>query len=142
MHDQLGWLSRGVTVTQRQGDDLYRLRTMSHPDLDRYWTWATEVPSDWVLTRRAAQPWYACDGAISFTGRNNDQRKMTFSATDGQFRESAISLLNEAGYDVGEWNRRIFLPKSQITNWLDWLGDPVPGVEHKWAKSPSEYNRR
>jgi len=37
-HRQLGPLSKGITRTERPDSDrpLYRLRTMSHPDLDRY----------------------------------------------------------------------------------------------------------
>lgn len=139
MHEHLGWLSRGVTETQREGNDLYRLRTMSHPGLDRYWTWGSAIPSGWELTPRTARPWYACDGAMTFGGIDRDQRQVTLSATDDEFRETAVSLLETAGYDAEARDRRVEFRKSEIGNWLDWLGDSVPGVEHKWADSLVEY---
>ena len=39
--DKLGWRARGVTC---YSSDIYRLRTMSHPNLGRYWTWI-EAPN-------------------------------------------------------------------------------------------------
>ncbi|WP_255518511.1 hypothetical protein [Haloarcula sp. CBA1131] len=34
-HDKLGWFSRGIT---QDIEGTYRLRTVSHPTLGRYWT--------------------------------------------------------------------------------------------------------
>lgn len=34
------------------------------------------------------------------------------------------------------------VPPKQTTAWLAWIGEPVPGVEYKWAVDIEEYRER
>jgi hypothetical protein len=49
------------------------------------------------------------------------------------------SLLESVGLDPTRAGRRVQLPPKQTTAWLDWIGDPVPGVDYRWAVDIEEY---
>jgi hypothetical protein len=56
LHGELGWLSRGVSRYHKDGAWVYRLQTMSHPELGEYLSWRSAPPaSGWRLTRQAAR---------------------------------------------------------------------------------------
>jgi hypothetical protein len=38
----------------------------------------------------------------------------------------------ESGYDPNVYDRRVRLSIPATERFVDWIGDPVPGVEHKW----------
>lgn len=133
--EELGWLARGVTV---DAGDTYRLRTMSHPNLGRYWTW-TEAPSTgYSLTPTAARVWYACDGTISFAGAS-DVPQITFAASSDAKREAVAQLLSQRGFEPLTWDRRVALPREQTKPWLNWIDDPAPGSEYKWCTTEEAY---
>lgn len=136
LHDQLGWLSRGIT---REDRGEYRIRTMAHSDLGRYRSWVNAPPTGWTLTPQPARIWYACDGALSWTGRDRTTRQVTFAAENDSKREALVVLLNQDGFDATAWDRRIALSSTETGRWLEWLGDPTPGSEYKWAGSLAEY---
>lgn len=133
--DELGWLSRGVTY---DSSDTYRLRTMSHPNLGRYWTWVEAPSTGYSLTPVAARVWYACDGTISFGGAS-DVPQITFAATSDAKREAVAQLLTQRGFDSMTWDRRVALPRAETKHWLDWIGEPSPGSEYKWCIDESTY---
>jgi hypothetical protein len=136
IHDQLGWLSRGVT---RDDSGAYRLRTMSHPDLGRYWTWQGGPPADgWELTRPIARIWYACDGGLEWPG-DSTRPRATWTSTDDDKRAALARGLRAQGYDPMEWDRRLALEFDATERWLDWLGAPSPGSAYKWALERAEY---
>jgi len=137
VHDQLGWLSRGIEATTHA----YRVRTVAHPAFERYLTWTgyDGVPrTGWSLTPRAARPWYACDGALSFTS-DGATGQVTFAAETEAHQRALVRLLAGAGFAARRWERRVALPRAATGRWLDWLGEPTPGSEHKWAKTHEEY---
>lgn len=138
VHDQLGWLSRGVEQTDR-GE--YRVRTVAHEGFGRYLTWTghNAAPSTgWELTPTAARCWYACDGGLSFTSPNATGQVTLPAQTDRQQR--ALSrLLARVGFSAVQWERRVALPRAETEQWLEWLGEPTPGSEYKWATSAIEY---
>ncbi|EMA25703.1 hypothetical protein [Haloarcula argentinensis] len=138
IRDQLGWLVRGVT---RDTDGAYRLRTLSHPTLGRYWTWTDGPPADWTLTKPIARLWYACDGGLEWPG-SSTQPRATWTITDDAKRRACKQALAEQGYEVMVWDRRLALPFEATERFLAWVGDPTPGSEHKWAEEREEYERR
>ncbi len=133
--DELGWLARGVTY---DSSDTYRLRTMSHPNLGRYWTWMEAPSTGYTLTPTAARVWYACDGTISFGGAS-DVPQITFAASSDAKREAIAQLLAQRGFEPMTWDRRIALPREKTKQWLSWIGDPSPGSEYKWCTTESRY---
>jgi len=138
VRDQLGWLVRGVT---RDTDGAYRLRTLSHPTLGRYWTWTDGPPADWTLTKPVARLWYACDGGLEWPG-SSTQPRVTWTITNNAKRRACKQALAKQGYEAMVWDRRLALPFEATERFLAWLGDPTPGSEHKWAKEREEYERR
>lgn len=135
--EELGWLSRGVT---HDSSDTYRLRTMGHPYLGRYWTWMEAPSTGYSLTPPAARVWYACDGTISFGGAS-DVPQITFAATGDAKREAITQLLAQRGFEPMVWDRRVALPRAKTKSWLEWLGEPSPGSEYKWCIDESEYTQ-
>ncbi len=133
--DELGWLSRGVT---RESDDTYRLRTMGHPNLGRYWTWMSGPSTGYSLTPTAARVWHACDGALSFGG-SSDVPRIAFAATSDAKRDAIAQLLAQRGFQPQIWDRRVALPRAKTKPWLNWIGDPSPGSEYKWCVDEASY---
>ena len=139
IHNQLSWLSRGVT---RDGRGAYRLRTLSHPVFHQYWTWMDAPPTDgWTLSRSIARCWYACDGGLEWPGTST-QPRATWTITDDTKRTACKRVLHELDYHPMEWERRLALSFDETERFLEWLGEPTPGSEYKWALDRDEYERR
>jgi hypothetical protein len=137
VHDQLGWLSHGVR--RKDPDDKrpqYRVRTHAHHALDRYREWyaggTKRIPEDVTLTPRIARAWYACDGGLEWPREESPPRIAFSAAIDGR-REDVARLLREAGYGPNVYDRRARLSIPATERFVEWIGDPVPGVEHKWT---------
>lgn len=137
LSEELGWLARGVTY---DSSETYRLRTMSHPNLGRYWTWMTAPSTGYSLTPTAARVWYACDGTISFGGAS-DVPQITFAATADAKRQAIGQLLAQRGFQPMIWDRRVALPREKTKPWLNWIGEPSPGSEYKWCTDEATYAR-
>jgi len=134
-HNKLGFLSRGIISDDRTN----RIRTMAHPELDRYWKFdKTDLSRDLRLTPHMARAWYVCDGSLDFG--KSDRPYAAFSATDNDFRARASGLVEEAGFDTRDWDRRFVIAKDDVEDWLSWIGEPVDGLEYKWALDHNVYN--
>jgi hypothetical protein len=122
--------SPGIKRTVR---GVYRLQTMSHPELGGYLSWRSAPPaSGWRLTRQAARVWYACDGSLSAAGRDGGTSQISFAAMDERKRHALVAALGRAGFTASSWRRRVGLSAAAVGEWLDWVGEPTPGSEHKW----------
>ena len=133
--EELGWLASGVTL---ESDAAYRLRTMSHPHFDHYWTWMDAPSTEYTLTPTAARVWYACDGTVSFGGAS-DIPQLTFTVTADGRREALAELLAQQEFEPMVWDRRVGLTHHQTKRWLEWIGEPTPGSEYKWCTDESAY---
>ncbi|MBX0288724.1 hypothetical protein EGH22_20550 [Halomicroarcula sp. F28] len=139
IHEQLGWLSRGIT---RDDSGAYRLRTLSHPVFGRYWTWMDGPPAEgWTLSRPIARCWYACDGGLEWPGTSTRPRAQ-WTITDDAKRAACKRVLREQDYDPMEWERRLALSFDETECFLEWLGEPTPGSGYKWTLDRDEYERR
>jgi len=138
LHNQLGWLSRGIT---RDADGAYRLRTLSHPTFGRYWTWMDNPPAEgWTLTRPIARIWYACDGGLEWPG-DSDRPRAQWTITDDSKRTACAQQLHERGHGVMVWDRRLALSFDETEDFLGWLGESTPGSEYKWALNREDYEQ-
>ena len=136
-HDQLGWLSRGIT---EDTEGTYRLRTISHPAFGRYWTWMDGPPTEgWELTRPIARCWYACDGGLEWPGTSSQPRAQ-WTITDDSKRATCAQKLREQGYDPMVWDRRVALSFDETEDFLTWLGEPTLGSEYKWELEYEAYD--
>ena len=134
---EVDWLARGVTY---DSSDTYRLQTMSHPNLGRYWTWREAPSTGYSLTPIAARVWDACDGTLSFSGASNVPQ-VVFTATADAKRAPITQLLAQRGFQPMEWERRVALPCEKTKPWLEWLGKPASGIEYKWCADEATYRR-
>jgi len=138
--DQLDWLHHGTRTSHGDaGDhqDVYRVRTPAHPSINRYERWGdgeTRAPPDnYGLTRLAGRVWWAYAGGLQWQGEYNSQRTATISALDDDRAAWVQRVLLTAGIDATRAGKRVQWHGQQLRDWLDWIGDPVPGAEHKWA---------
>ena len=135
LHDELGWLSRGITRFEHADTErwVYRLATMAHADLGRYVAWQEAPPkAGWELSRPVARVWYACDGSLSWSGRETSIPQVSFAAGDDRKCAALVAALERAGFEAHGWKRRLGLATGDVGAWFAWLGDPPPGSEHKW----------
>jgi predicted RNA-binding Zn-ribbon protein involved in translation (DUF1610 family) len=138
--DQLDWLHHGTRVVH--GDsadhgDVYRVRIPAHPAINRYERWGdgeTRAPPDnYDLTPLAGRVWWAYAGGLQWQGEYDSQRTATISALNDDRGAWVQRVLSTAGIDGTRAGKRVQWHGQQLRDWLDWIGDPVPGAEHKWA---------
>jgi len=94
----------------------------------------------WTLSRPTARCWYACDGGLEWPGAST-QPRATWTITDDTKRAACKRVLRERDYDPMEWERRLALSLDETERFLQWLGEPTPGSEYKWALDRDEYER-
>jgi len=137
--EQLDWLHHGTRTDHGAGDhqDVYRVRTPAHPAINRYERWGdgeTRAPPDnYDLTPLAGRVWWAYAGGLQWQGEYNSQRTATISALNDDRGAWVQHILSTAGIDATRVGKRVQWHGQQLRDWLDWIGDPVPGAEHKWA---------
>ena len=92
------------------------------------------------LTQRAGRAWHAVAGGISWGDPEYaTTRQARFSAQDETRAARIMKLFESIGLCPVRVGRIVQLSPKQITAWLDWIGEPVPGVEYKWAATHDEY---
>lgn len=92
------------------------------------------------LTQRAGRAWHAVAGRILWgNAEYATTRQARFSAQDETRAAEIIKLLESVGLVPVRTGRSVELPPKQVTAWLDWIGEAVPGVAYKWAATPDEY---
>ena len=116
-HAHFGMLSYWPLSPDLRSSDTYRFQTMSHPNLDRYWTWMEAPSTGYSLTPTAARVWYDCDGTLRFGG-SSDVPQVVFTATADAKRAAIRQLLAQRGFQPMEWQRRVALPHEKTKPWL------------------------
>lgn len=146
--DQLGWMCQSVRETDEAGDReiIYRVRTPSHPACNQYERWGKlpansgRAPSGgFSLSAHAGRVWWALAGGLGWQGEYDSQRYGLFSAERDGRAEAIQQVLSNAGFETDRRQRRVHLTPTVVSEWLAWIGDPVPGVEYKWCSHRAEY---
>lgn len=126
------------TVNETGYSDLYGLRTCSHPELDRFRRWYDDgtkrFPEDIELTPTCAKAWFACDGWIAREESAGD-RVMLKVTNEAHRSEFLVGLFADVGFEVGFSRHAVQIPHRESVRLLAWMGDPLPGFEHKWQLS-------
>jgi hypothetical protein len=154
--EELGWLAHGLVrvdpesanageVTDWDVNQRYRVRTMAHPELTPYREWYSapnekRIPFHLDLPPRSARAWYACSGGLQWHGDYDSQRSAVFSALDDKRASRIGGLLERVEFESTRVGKRVQLPPRETRAFLDWIGDPVPGVGYKWATKRAVYD--
>ncbi|MFC4987340.1 hypothetical protein [Saliphagus infecundisoli] len=147
LHEQFDMAAGSLRRFPQDGpnQDVYRVSTIAHPEFNPYRDWYRDgekrIPDPVQLRPASARVFVACDSSLSFGG--NDHPRLTFSAVDDGYREDLVRTLSrlEIGTTPRVGSRRVSIDVPDVPRLLEWIGDPVPGVEHKWATSQSDYDR-
>lgn len=143
----LDWLHHGTRVVRSdvaEHRNVYRVRTPAHPAINRYERWGGDgqgraPPADYSLSPLAGRIWWAYAGGLEWHGEYDSQRTATISALDDDRAGWVQRVLATAGVDATRVGKRVQWHGEQLREWLAWIGEPVPGVEHKWVDSIATY---
>lgn len=125
------------TVNEENYNDLYGLRTVSHPDLHRFSSWYTtgekRFPSDLSLTPEIARMWYVCDGWLASDSTSTDSDRIMFKASNESDRtEFLVKLIEDSGFSAGFSRNSLQISAYDTERMIDWMGEAPPGFEYKW----------
>lgn len=120
--------------------DQYLLRSRAFPDMEEFMSWYSEgqkrFPNDIDITPLIMKMWYCCDGGVIYS--NSEYNETTcgicrISAVNESDRPSILrEIISDAGLSCNISNGRIRFRRDESHDFLDYIGDPVPGFEHKW----------
>ena len=128
----------------------YKIRTHAHPALTRLRSWYGEsgtrrlpAPENLPagrLTPRVGRAWHATAGSLGWSNPDYaSTRQAHFSAEADDRADHVSALFESAGFEPTRAGKGVQLPPTQTSAWLDWIGQPVDGVEYKWTVSLNEY---
>lgn len=125
------------TVNEDNYQELYGLRTVSHPDLKQFVSWyrsgKKRFPTDLRLTPELTRMWYVCDGWLAVDSKSTDSPRVMIKAANEKDRaEYLIELFEEAGFNAGFSRESIQISAHDTPRLLEWMGRAPPGFQKKW----------
>lgn len=139
VYDELEYLSAGITHDQTNG--LYYYRTISADIFDDFAEWydsGSKRFPDLDLTPRMAKVWYCCDGHLDWSsGRQNAVLKISV-VNEVDRSELLFELFREHGFDPRITGHQLYFTADETKDVLEWMGDSLPGFEHKWEHDSRE----
>lgn len=142
--EKLGWL--GHTVRRRPanedslGDrDRFVVSTLSHPECERYRRWGPEAIRRLEWSSVLGRMWFAHAGSVLY--RRGSLSSIQFRTGDDATRKAIHSLLVDSGFEAAIGAEVVVLSQTVAAEFLSAFGDPVPGVEHKWATDQRRYRQ-
>lgn len=126
-------------VNSGQRSDMYRLRTIAHPQIQEFEEWHSSgekiFPEDIELTPLLAKIWYCCDGGISW---GNSPYVGISIHNELERKENIINSFENIGFSPKVSGPNLHFTKEESREFLEWLGQPLPGMEYKWEFDDSE----
>lgn len=148
--DELGHLAsrfqKSEGATKQIGKPVWEVRTRSHPELKEFENWygydGKMFPIDLELTPLITKVWYCCDGNLNFQswdGKNYP--RCSIGVSNEEDRENYLkTLFDKIGFEIYLSSPSLFISSSQTEEFLEWMGEPLPGFEYKWEYgSKSQY---
>lgn len=134
--DQLDWLATTFTRVTTDETTVYELASPRHHALERYESWSSDgPPADYRPTALTARVWWAYAGGLQWHGPYDSQRVATISARADDRAAWIRRVLAGCDIETTRVQQRVQWTGPAVGAWLDWIGDPVPGVAYKWADS-------
>lgn len=128
-------------------NDIYWLKTRSHPELKEYTSWYTDegklFPDDVELTPTSLKHWYCGDGNID-TYPNKPLFQIS-SSNESENDEKLLNIFNNSGLPEpnlvkqtrdGVTTTSIRFTSDESQKLWEYMGEPLPDFEYKW---PEEY---
>lgn len=129
--------------------DIYELRTRNSPNLKEFSEWYSTGEKIWPevsLTPEILKHLYCCDGSL---GKSSGQVHISCS-NEIDNKEIVEDMFSSEGLNVDNWNDKVrdvngyegtistslVINKSNVGEFFNYIGDPIPGFEYKW---PEEY---
>ena len=118
--------------------DMYVLNTRAMPCFTELRVWydsgKKKFPKSLELTKEVARMWFVSDGGLNWQGErytNPTAQAEIASVNESERPEMLVSLFEDHGFNPTFDGTRLHF-NSQTEDFLEWLGDPVPGYEYKW----------
>lgn len=128
-----------TSATAEEYSDCYWWETMTHQGFEEYASWydsgKKEFPSNLRLTPTILKHWYVFDGSVS----GGSIRIYVTNERDN--KDKIESYFNQIGIDTTQWSEvnrgsrshtSINFSVSDSKKLFEYMGEPVPGFEHKW----------
>jgi hypothetical protein len=150
---ELDWLAHSLVrvdpseptdSTEQAINHRYRVRTIDNPEFTPYCEWydasdEKRIPLHLDLPVQSARAWYACSGGVRWQ-TDDSHRSAVFSAHDEKRATRIAGLLERTEFEPTRTGKRVQLPPRETRAFLNWIGDPVPGVGYKWAAERAVYD--
>jgi hypothetical protein len=156
--EKLEWLSNGVTLHRTSDEiraenarsdlnrissldydirDQYVLTTRRHPALNRYRHWydsEKRYPAEQDLRPAVLKQWYVCDGHLLW-GTEGHRRPQVWLAVENERDRPGVieGLFDTTPISPSFRSGRVMLTSDETEDFFEYIGDPVPGFEYKWA---------
>lgn len=153
LSDELGWLTTSISMKRtaeetarnaretlgretsvEDAHDYYCLSIRTHPWFDTLRAWYGDggkaFPTDLEPSPNLFKMWYVSDWCVHW---NNANPSLQVDSANEQERPEAIeNVLDTAGFEVTQSGKNFRLLTADTERFLDYIGDPVPGIEYKW----------
>jgi hypothetical protein len=117
----------------------YRIVSRAIPFFNRYDSWRASGKKRWPdsikFTPERLKYLYAADGGLSWNKDSVSARAQITSSNEPEQMSRIRNMLNSIGIDCSTYSDRIMMKPSSTEDFLDYLGEPVPGFEYKWENS-------
>jgi hypothetical protein len=122
--------------------DMYTIWTRTHPyfeDLRERWypDRNKQFPDDLELTPLRAKLWYLCDGYLD-VGQHGRPRIEIKARNEEKRAEFLVGLFEDVGFSPLYKRHELRFTCDETEDLVEWMGDPLPGFEYKWALGSRE----
>lgn len=119
--------------------DVYKLDTISHPELGRYRSWYQSGekvwPDDIQLTPITLKHWYCGDGHYNNAGSNRHIQLAMSNEMENTDKVSRIfdrADFTTSNYNVQDTVCDLTFTVDETERLFEYMGEPLPGFEYKW----------
>lgn len=147
LYENLGWLANTIhrNTPPSHSRPEYIVRTVAHPDLDRYRRWRTgdtrPSAAETIVSPYTVRVWVAKTAGVGWSGPSHSRTTRFHAETEARHRWYG-AILAHLGYEPYDSGVRFELDQSESRDLFDRSGAPVPGVGHKWLFDSDEYEYR
>lgn len=128
----------GFSSNAKQEDyhDIYTVWSRTHPLFNQLREWyesgQKRFPADLELTPTVTKFWYLCDGYLD-VGQWGRPRLEIKARNERSRADYLVNLFEDIGFAPTYRRHELRFSCDETERLVEWLGDPPPGFEYKWA---------